>query len=108
MTAIIKTGTPSASQIVIPPLITTLEGVTGWGLRGLWELHKNSDFFPDKDLPPVRRVQRTPFVNGQGLPSVLYSVYFTYDSSYEVSGTGKEWLAINEISTAVPSTNFNT
>ena len=80
MTAIIKTGVPSASQIVIPPSIVTLENLTTWALRALWEMHKNSDFFPDKDLPAVRRIQRSPFLNGAGRASTLWSVYLTYNS----------------------------
>jgi hypothetical protein len=107
MTAIIKTGVPNAAQIVIPPNITTLEQLVTWGLRGLWEMHKNSDFFPDKDLPPVRRIQKLPFLNGAGRPAVLWSVYLTNSSDLGIDITKKEWLFTDEITDAVPSSAFN-
>ena len=107
MTAIIKTGSPTVSQIVIPPTVVTLEQLATWALRALWEMHKNSDFFPDKDLPPVRRIQKSPFLNGAGRPSVLWSVYLTNSSDLGIDTTKKEWLFTDEITDAVPSSAFN-
>lgn len=107
MTAIIRTGSPTSSQIVIPSNIVTLEQLTTWCLRALWELHKNSDFFPDKDLPPVRRIQKSPFLNGAGRPSVLWSVYLTNSSDLGIDITQKEWMFTDEVTDAVPSNAFN-
>lgn len=107
MTAIIKTGQPTASQIVIPATIVTLEQLTTWCLRSLWELHKNGDFFPDKELPPVRRIQKSPFLNGSGRSSVLWSVYLTNNSDLGIDLSKKEWMFTDEISDVVPSTAFN-
>lgn len=108
MTAIIKTGSPSPSQIVIPTSVTTLERCAIWCLRALWQLHKNGEFLPDKDLAPVKRIQRSPFINGQGKLSILYSVYFTVDQALGVDTSLKEWTAVDEISDVVPSNDFNT
>ncbi len=107
MTAIIRSGSPNANQIVIPASITTLEQLNVWTLRALWQMHKNSDFYPDKDLPPVRRIQRSPFINGAGKLSYLYSVYHTFDDELGIDGTSKEWSAVDEITDVVPSNFFN-
>lgn len=107
MTAIIKTGTPSSSQLVIPTSIDTLEKLAVWCLRALWQMHKNGEFLPDKELAPVKRIQRSPFINGQGKFSILYSAYFTFDDLLGVDPTIKEYTAADEISDVVPSNLFN-
>jgi len=107
MTAIIRTGTPSASQLVIPASIVTLENLLSWSLRANYEMFKNSDFYPDKDLPPVRRIQRSPFVNGAGNATILWSLYLTYDSNIGIDPALKDWTATDEITTSVPSPFFN-
>jgi hypothetical protein len=107
MTAIIRTGTPSSEQLVIPASIVTVEQLATWSLRVLWQLHKNGDFIPDSAQAPVRRIQRSPFINGQGRFSILYSCYFTYNDLLGVDPTLKEWTAINEMSDVVPSNAFN-
>jgi len=108
MTAFIRTGVPSNQQLVIPPNVNTIEELAVWSLRVLWQLHKNGDFLPDKELAAVRRIQRSPFMNGQGKFSILYSVYFTFDDLLGVDATIKEYTSVDEISTVVPSNVFNT
>lgn len=107
MTAIIKSGVPSASQLVIPSSVITLEQNATWSLRALWQLHKNGEFLPDKELAPVKRIQRSPFINGQGKFSILYSAYFTFDDLLGVDSSLKEYTAVDEISDVVPSNVFN-
>lgn len=107
MTAIIKTGVPNAGQIVIPPSIVTLEQNTSWCLRALWQMHKLGEFLPDKEGAPVRRIQRSPFVNGSGRPSILWSVYLTHDPDLGLDITKREWMFTDEISDVVPSNYFN-
>lgn len=107
MTAIIRTGVPSAQQLVIPASIVTVEGLAIWCLRVLWQLHKSGDFLPDKDIAPVRRIQRSPFINGQGKFSILYSAYFTFNDLLGVDATLKEYSCVDEISDVVPSNTFN-
>ncbi len=107
MTALIKSGQPNASQIVIPANIVTLEQLNVWSLRALWQLHKNSDFYPDKDLPPVRRIQRSPFLNGAGKLSILYTIYHTFNDELGIDGSSKEWNVTDELTNVVPSNFFN-
>ena len=107
MTAMVRTGVPSANQHRLPDNVTTVEGVVAWGLELLWDLHGSSDFYPVKNAEPVRRVQKNTFKAGNGSRTNLYSIYVTLDADFGRDGDTKEWLAAEEISDAVASNSFN-
>lgn len=73
----------------------------------LWALHRNSDFFPDKNLPPVKRIQKTTFMAGDGRPATLWSLYLTNDPSFGSALNLKEWMSQDEISNVVAGTDLN-
>jgi len=107
MTAMVRTGTPTANQHRLPDSVDTVEKTLAWCLEILWDLHGSSDFYPVKNAEPVKRVQKNTFKAGNGARTNLYSVYVTVDPDFGRDGTTKEWLATEEISDAVASNSFN-
>ncbi len=106
MSAIIFTGSPSATQNLVPTAsLTTLERLGLWFLMLFNRLNSNKDI-PLIDGSTVKQSSFQPFLGKDGITYLGYTSFIAVDADYEV-GTAKPWTYAIELNTAKGNENYN-
>jgi hypothetical protein len=107
MTLVIRAGSPTASQQLIPPAIDTVERLCLWCLKVLYSLYRAKDFYLVEGDVPVKQVSRNQFTAANGRLTEAFTIYFTIDEAIASDKTKKSWMFGDEISSAVANSNYN-
>jgi hypothetical protein len=107
MTLVIRSGSPTASQQLIPPAIDTIERLCAWCLKVLYSLYKSKDFFLVQGDVPVKQVARNEFTAANGQLTEAYTIYFIIDPTIDADRSKKSWMFTQEISSAKANINFD-
>jgi hypothetical protein len=105
MTALISTGTPSATQHLLPATLNTIEKLLTWALLLFHRINSTKDIlFTDGNTSKQIAYQR--FYGQDGNVYFGFTAFIPLNPDYEVLPL-KPWEYAVEMNNAVASSNYN-